>query len=38
MAILKKPYEVSVWHEKLNKDGTKIEEKGTIIGAHDMSY
>ena len=38
MAIQKRPYELSVWIEKLNGNNSKIEEKGVIIGAHDMSY
>lgn len=38
MAIQKRPYELSVWVEKLNGNNSKIEEKGVIIGAHDMSY
>lgn len=38
MAIQKRPYELSVWVEKLNGSNSKIEEKGVIIGAHDMSY
>lgn len=37
MAIMKRPYELSVWVEKLN-NGFKAEEKGLIIGAHDMDY
>lgn len=27
-----------MWIEKLNGNNSKIEEKGVIIGAHDMSY
>ena len=38
MAIQKRPFELSVWIEKLNGSNSKIEEKGVIIGAHDMSY
>ena len=38
MAIQKRPYELSVWVEKLNGSNSKVEEKGVIIGAHDMSY
>ena len=38
MAIQKRPYELSVWIEKLNGSGSKAEEKGIIIGAHDMDY
>lgn len=38
MAIQKRPYELSVWVERLNGSNSKIEEKGVIIGAHDMSY
>lgn len=38
MAVLKKPYEISVWDEELNRDGVKIETKGAIIGAHDMTH
>lgn len=38
MAIQKRLYELSVWVEKLNGSNSKIEEKGVIIGAHDMSY
>lgn len=38
MATLKKPYEISLWTEKLIKNGKKLEEKGLIIGAHDMNY
>lgn len=38
MAVLKKPYEISIWIERLGTNGSKIEEKGLIIGAHDMSY
>ena len=38
MAIQKRPYELSVWVEKLDGNNSKIEEKGVIIGAHDMSY
>lgn len=38
MAIKKHPYELSVWREKLNGSNSKIEEKGVIIGAHDMTY
>lgn len=37
MAVIKHPYELSVWTESLN-DGIKTEKKGVIIGAHDMSY
>lgn len=38
MAIIKKPYEISVWDEKLGDNGQKTEIKRAIIGAHDMSY
>lgn len=38
MALKKYPYELSVWIERFSGDGKKTEEKGTIIGAHDMSY
>lgn len=38
MAIKKKPYELSVWTEQLNNGSSKIEKKGIVIGAHDMSY
>lgn len=38
MAMIKHPYELSVWKEKLNGSNSKIEEKGVIIGAHDMTY
>ena len=38
MAIIKKPYEISVWDEKLGENGQKTEIKRAIIGAHDMSY
>ena len=38
MAIIKKPYEISVWDEKLGDNGQKTEIKKAIIGAHDMSY
>ena len=38
MSIIKKPYELSIWIEKLNENGTKDEIKGAIIGAHDMEY
>lgn len=38
MAMIKHPYELSVWKEKLNGSDSKIEEKGVIIGAHDMTY
>ena len=38
MAMIKHPYELSVWKEYLGEKGTKIEEKGAIIGAHDMTY
>jgi hypothetical protein len=38
VAIQKYEYELSVWHEKLNSDGNKIEEKMAVIGAHDMTY
>ena len=38
MAIQKRPYELSVWVEKLNGSGSKAEEKGIIIGANDMDY
>lgn len=38
MAIQKRPYELSVWVEKLNGSGSKTEEKGIIIGANDIDY
>lgn len=38
MAIIKKPYEISVWDEKLGENGQKTEIKRAIIGANDMSY
>lgn len=38
MAILKSPYEISVWKEILNDDGTKTEKKMYIIGSDNMSY
>lgn len=38
MAVIKREYELSVWDEQLNSDGTKQEKKGAIIGAHDMTY
>ena len=38
MAIIKKPYEISIWDEKLGDNGQKTEIKRAIIGAHDMSY
>lgn len=38
MAIIKKPYEISVWDEKLGDNGQKTEIKRAIIGAHDMAY
>ena len=37
MAIQKKEYELSIWHEFLNSTG-KAEEKLAVIGAHDMTY
>lgn len=38
MALIKHPYEISIWTEKLNEDGIKEEKMGAIIGAHDMTY
>ena len=38
MSILKKDYELSVWHETLGENGQKEEKKQIIIGAHDMEY
>jgi hypothetical protein len=38
MAIKKKEYELSVWNEILGENGSKIEKKLAIIGAHDMTY
>ncbi len=38
MAIQKKPYEISVWHEELTGVGIKTETKLFVIGAHDMEY
>lgn len=38
MAIKKHPYELSIWIERLNGSNSKIEEKGAIIGAHDMTF
>ena len=37
MAVQKKEYELSVWTEEL-VNGNKVEHKGAIIGAHNMSY
>ena len=38
MAIIKKPYEISVWDEKLGEYGQKTEIKRAVIGANDISY
>lgn len=38
MAIQKREYELSIWTETLNTDGTKSEQKIGVIGAHDMTY
>lgn len=38
MAILKNEYEISIWNEYLDSTGKKVESKGAIIGAHDMTY
>jgi hypothetical protein len=38
MAMIKYPYELSVWKEELKGSNKKIESKGVIIGAHDMDY
>jgi hypothetical protein len=38
MAVLKKPYELSVWREELEGEGKKAEHRVYIIGAHDMTY
>lgn len=38
MAIIKKPYEISVWDEKLGEYGQKTEIKKAVIGANDISY
>lgn len=38
MAIIKYPYELSIWDEKLTGIGQKTEEKVMIIGANDMTY
>lgn len=38
MSIQKKEYEMSVWKEHLDNKGNKVEEKGAIIGAHNMDY
>lgn len=38
MALIKMPYELSLWTEKLNELGIKEEKKGAIIGAHDMDW
>lgn len=38
MSILKKEYELSVWHETLGENGQKEEKKQIIIGAHDMEF
>jgi len=38
MAIIKKPYELSVWSEELKGEGQKAESRKFIIGAHDMTY
>jgi hypothetical protein len=37
MSIIKPTYELSVWEEVLNSDGTKSEKKQAIIGADDMT-
>ena len=38
MAVLKKPYELSVWKEELEGVGKKAEHRVYIIGAHDMTH
>lgn len=38
MAIQKREYELSIWHESLNSEYVKEETKLAVIGAHDMSY
>ena len=38
MAIQTRPYELTVWTETLNQDGTKTEKRLGVIGAHDMTY
>ena len=38
MSILKKPYEISIWDERLLENGQKEETKKAIIGAQDMDY
>ena len=38
MSVVKKEYELSVWYETLNSKGIKVEKKGMIIGAHDMTF
>lgn len=38
MSILRKEYELSVWHETLGENGQKEEKKQIIIGANDMDY
>lgn len=35
--LIKHPYELSAWVERL-ENGIKVEKKGVIIGAHDMTY
>lgn len=38
MAIQTREYELTVWTETLNQDGTKTEKRLGVIGAHDMTY
>lgn len=38
MAVIKKPYELSIWSEALKGEGQKEESRKFIIGAHDMTY
>lgn len=38
MSINKKPYELSIWNERLLDNGQKEEKKIAVVGAHDMSY
>lgn len=38
MSLIKKTYELSLWDDVYNKDGSHYENKGAIIGADDMTY
>lgn len=38
MAVMKKPYELSIWREELKGVGQKEEHRIFIIGAHDMTH